>query len=209
MLDNRQLQFSSGIEVAIAGRHHERRLSVNSCVGILSLQTVRKPITKWPLVEGRDGAIREISLTEQCLILGSKRWRNAVLVTEKEAVDTAWMSTPSKVRAEIIGGICGGFRFPSHDQSVEEGDIDSDYHGCAATGDEIPAEAYLLYQYWPEVIGDDQYGANTMGRRTSADDAFRVGKKSRAKISSTTQFRRMCDGKTSRTYSTVRTPTVY
>ena len=37
----RQLKFSSGMEAAITNRMFPSRLSVDSCVGILSLQTVR------------------------------------------------------------------------------------------------------------------------------------------------------------------------
>ena len=69
-----------------------------------------------------------------------------------------WRSTPWKVWGEIIGELCDGFRFLPHYQSVEQGGIDADYHGFAATEGEIPVEAYSMYHYWPEVRSDDQYG---------------------------------------------------
>ena len=83
MIDNRKLEFSYGMEVSITDPQNERRTSVNSCVGILSFQTVRKPIAKCPAVEGIGGARREISLTAQCATMANKNWRNAVQVRER------------------------------------------------------------------------------------------------------------------------------
>lgn len=109
MVENRQLQFCNGMEVAITHQKGEQRLSVNSFVGILSLQTVRGPAIRWPLVEGTLGVQREVSLTEQCVIPGNKVWQNAVMVPGKMAGDTVWRSTPVTVRRELVGELRDGF----------------------------------------------------------------------------------------------------
>ena len=81
VIENRAVQFSSGIEVIICNQTSGRELSVNSCVGVLSLQNVIGPKASWPLVECRDGNRREISTMEQCVVLGNKSWRNSVHVS--------------------------------------------------------------------------------------------------------------------------------
>ena len=183
-IDNQKLQFSAGMEVVITDHRHDRRLSVNSCVGILSLQSVRKPMTRWPLAEGTDGKRREISLTAQCVILGIKRWRNAVLVGEREAVDAIWRSTPKAVWAEIVGKLCDGFEFNAHYLSVEDGDIDADRHGFTSPEGEIHVEADMMYQYWPESVEENHCGESPPEVRAQtkewaeSEDLFRVGKAS-------------------------------
>ena len=46
VIENRPAQFSSGIEVVICERSAGRRLSVNSCIGILSLRNVRESLVQ-------------------------------------------------------------------------------------------------------------------------------------------------------------------
>lgn len=129
LIENRSLQISSGVEVAISTRNRGNRLSVNSCVGILSVQTVKNPVVRWPLVESRGGEIREIGLTEQCVVLGNKSRRNAVSVPEKCAIDTVWIPNPLAVWEELIGALRDGYYYQHHGQSVEDGAIDADTYG--------------------------------------------------------------------------------
>ena len=95
--------------MTVNDQKRQKRLSINSSVGVLSLHNVRPPEAKWPSVLGVDDGVREISMTEKCDVLGNKSWRNAVLLRESEGVDTAWMPTPVTARKEIIGELTGGF----------------------------------------------------------------------------------------------------
>ena len=119
---------SSGLEVTAADQMHQKSLSINSSVGVLSIQNVRTPEVKWPLVLGKAGEVREISTTEQCAVLRNKARWGAVLVRESAGVDAAWRSTPVSVWKEIIGELSSGFLYTPHYQSVGEGDIDADLY---------------------------------------------------------------------------------
>ena len=150
VIGNRAVQFSSGLEVIIYNHEIGRRLSLNSCVGVLSLQNVREPKISWPRIEGRDGEIREIDICEQCVMLGSKVWWGNSPVHRKAAIDTMWRSTPVCVWREILGELCEGYEVKPHWQSVEEGDISADHFGFENIDEEDEMEVDTLYQYWPE-----------------------------------------------------------
>ena len=123
------MQFSRGLEVTIANRQIRKRLSVNSGVGVLSLQNVLDPETIWPLEMCPDGSVREISSVEKCIVLGNETWRKEILAHETAIIDTTWRSTPLEVWKEVIGEVCGRFYYSPHGQSVNEGDIDADVYG--------------------------------------------------------------------------------
>ena len=76
------MQLSDGLEVTITNVHHQKYLSVNSGVGMMSLHNVKNSPAEWPLVLTREGDSRKISMEEKCAILGDARWRNAALVPE-------------------------------------------------------------------------------------------------------------------------------
>ena len=94
IINRPEIQFSRGLEVTITNPKWEQRLSVNSSVGVLSLQGIRDNETKWPLVMSTDGTIREPSTAEKCIVLGGKKWRNAALVTERTGIDTHYGAQP-------------------------------------------------------------------------------------------------------------------
>ena len=144
------IQFSRGLEVFITNEKRQKRLSVNSSIGLLSLQNVRKPETGWPLVISNSGDIREISLAEKCVVLGNKsRWKE-VIAEENVTIDTVWRSTPLMVWKEIIGELIDGFQYlPS--EPDEEGDIAADVYGFQHYGnDDEGSGAEELEKYWPE-----------------------------------------------------------
>ena len=104
---------------------------------------------------------REISLTEHCVLLGNKPWRNAVSVPEKGDVDTVWRSTPETVWMEVIGSLRSGFFYQPHGRSVDEGEFDSDTYGFKFDEEAEPAESDVMYRYWPDVAfgGETEYEA--------------------------------------------------
>ena len=155
LIENRSVQHSSGLEVIICKAKDEKRLGVNSCIGMLRLQGILQHALPWPSVVCRNGDSRDIGRTEQCVILGNKSWWHSVLVSEKEAVDTAWRSTPVSVWYEIIGELCNGFAHLAHHQSVEDGDIDADTYGLWFDNGEEYFGADCMYHYWPEMNSHD------------------------------------------------------
>ena len=105
IISHQAVQYSRGLEVIISDQQWQKRLSINSCVGMLSLKEVRMPEIKWPLVLDRDDNIREISIHEKCVVMGNKSWWREILANEKAAIDTIWRSTPVNLRKVLIWGI--------------------------------------------------------------------------------------------------------
>lgn len=61
VINHQKMQFSSGLEVTITDRKMQRRLGVNSGIGVMSLKNVREPEVRCPLILGQNGEAREIS----------------------------------------------------------------------------------------------------------------------------------------------------
>ena len=77
IIDTHPLQFSDGMEVKIRPVVGEGRLSLKSCIGVLSLADVKETNPKWPQVWGMDGEIREVHRVIQCIVLGNQHnWEN-------------------------------------------------------------------------------------------------------------------------------------
>ena len=104
IINRHAIQFSRGLEVTITNQKRETRLSINSSIGMMSLQSIRRNELPWPLVVGADGNSREPPTTEKCVVLGNKRWWQAVLVHEKAVIDTLWRPTPFNLWKEVIWG---------------------------------------------------------------------------------------------------------
>ena len=72
VVNHHPIQFIRVLEVTVTDQTHQKRLSINSSVGVLIIHNVRTPDVKWPLVLGRNGDAREISTAEKCVVLGNK-----------------------------------------------------------------------------------------------------------------------------------------
>ena len=113
IINHRVLQHSNGLDVMTTYSHGMSRLSVNSCVGLLSLEKVRSRAPKWPSVGDYDGNCREIPLKEQYVSMRNMAWRNTFLMPNKISVGAVWRPTPSAVWNEVVGGNLSRFRFNS------------------------------------------------------------------------------------------------
>lgn len=128
MITHQAIQFSRGLDVITTDQKWPKRLSINSSVGIPSLENVRGPDVQLPLVLGRDDTIRDISIHEKCIAIGNKSRRGEILINEEAAVDMTWRATPVNLWGGIIGDPVDGFLYTPSDP-VEEGDISADTYG--------------------------------------------------------------------------------
>ena len=102
VISHQAAQYSRGLEVIIADSKRQRRLSINSCIGMLSVKEVRMPEIKWPLVLGQEDNVREISIRGKCVVMGNKKRRKEILANDRAVIDTIWRSTPAHLRKELI-----------------------------------------------------------------------------------------------------------
>ena len=184
VVENRAVQFSCGVEVIVSDRSADKRLSVNSCVGVLSLQNVREQTAKWPLVEGRNGEIREVQMAEKSVILGSMPWWKEAPATEAILTDVIWRSTPLTLWMEILGELCEGFKIAPHDRSVEENEFDADNFGFTFDDEQDQLNADAMHCYWPENAEDStqlevREGRGRRRKFEGGGNDFRVGKMDR------------------------------
>ena len=126
IVENHALQYSSGVEVKIRSLNGDVRLSLNSCIGVLSLADVRNQNPKWPQIWGMLGESREVHLVEQCLVLGNLPNWKMITATPEALVDTIWRSTPSELRMEIIGDVIDGFHTQPPDPLTEDFEVGAD-----------------------------------------------------------------------------------
>ena len=102
IVDTHALHFSSCMEVDIRPIHGNDRLSLNSCIGVLSLADVKENNPKWPKQWGMDGDIREVHRIEQRIAPGNRpNWR-MILASPESVIGTIWRSTPLEVWKEIV-----------------------------------------------------------------------------------------------------------
>ena len=83
VVNMKAMQGGTGLEVTVTNPSGEVRMSVNSCVGLISLANIRLPKVKWPKVQNLDGTCREIHQSEKCIVLGNMPWWNEVPMPEK------------------------------------------------------------------------------------------------------------------------------
>ena len=102
IVDTVEIPNSAGLEVWIRDDHGNRRLSVNSCMRVLSLRDVRNQRWNWPLCLDNQDHARELSCGEKCTVLGNAKWWMGAEGSEPFGTDILWRPTPLTVRQAII-----------------------------------------------------------------------------------------------------------